>query len=143
MGPNGGDEINIILPGRNYGWPLVSFGRTYQGPWQGAFAMDGMEPPHVFWTPSISVSGLMFYTGERFPAWKGNVFVGGLRFGEIAGTGLMQRIVFNDKDEELRRENLLGELRQRIRQIRQGPDGLLYVLTDENPGALLRIEPAN
>ncbi len=143
MGPNGGDEINIILPGRNYGWPLVSFGRTYQGPWQGAFAKEGMEPPHVFWTPSISVSGLMFYTGDRFPAWKGNVFVGGLRFGEIAGTGLMQRIVFNEKDEEMRRENLLADLRQRIRQIRQGPDGLLYVLTDENPGALLRIGPAD
>jgi glucose/arabinose dehydrogenase len=137
----GGDELYMILPGRNYGWPIVSMGRDYAGPWQGKFAMDGIEPPVLYWTPSIAVSGLAFYTGDRFPQWKGNVFVGALRLGEIANTGHLQRIVLNTKNEESRREMLLTELRQRIRDVRQGPDGLLYVLTDENPGALLRIEP--
>jgi glucose/arabinose dehydrogenase len=141
-GPNGGDEINLILPGRNYGWPIVSLGRDYAGPWQGKFAQDGIEAPLIYWTPSIAVSGMAFYTGERFPQWKGNVFVGALRFGEIANTGHLQRIVFNAKNQELRREMMLTELRQRIRDVRQGPDGLLYLLTDENPGALLRLEPA-
>jgi glucose/arabinose dehydrogenase len=82
------------------------------------------------------------YTGDRFPKWKGNVFVGAMRTGEIAGTGHVERIVFNDKAEELRRESMLGELRQRIREVRQGPDGYLYLLTEEEDGALLRIEPA-
>jgi len=141
-GPNGGDKINIILPGRNYGWPIVSLGRDYAGPWQGKFAQDGIEPPVVYWMPSIAVSGMAFYTGDRFPAWKGNVFVGAMRFGEIPNTGHLQRIVLNAKGEEIRREMLLTELRQRIRDVRQGPDGLLYLLTDETPGALLRIEPA-
>ena len=141
-GPNGGDEINVILPGRNYGWPDVSFGRSYEGPWQGKFAREGIEPPLVYWVPSIAVSGMAFYTGDRFPAWRGNVFVGALRFGEIAQTGHLQRVVFNERGEEMRREMLLTELRQRIRDVREGPDGLLYLLTDENPGALLRLEPA-
>lgn len=83
------------------------------------------------------------YTGDRFPAWKGNVFVGSLRQGGIPGTGHLQRIVFNSKSEELRRESMLLELRQRIREVRQGPDGLLYLLTDEDEGALLRIEPVS
>ena len=83
------------------------------------------------------------YTGEVFPAWNGNVFVGSLREGGIPGTGHLERIVFNDQMEELRRESLLTELRQRIREVRQGPDGLLYLLTDEDDGALLRIEPTS
>ena len=91
--------------------------------------------------PAIAVSGMAFYTGDRFPAWRGNVFVGALRYGEIPQTGHLQRIVFNERSEEMRREMLLTELRQRIRDVRQGPDGLLYLLTDENPGALLRLEP--
>jgi glucose/arabinose dehydrogenase len=82
------------------------------------------------------------YTGDRFPQWKGNVFVGSMRTGEIPGTGHLERIVFNESTEELRRESMLGELRQRIREVRQGPDGCLYLLTDEDDGALLRIEPA-
>jgi aldose sugar dehydrogenase len=143
-GPNGGDEINIIRPGLNYGWPLVSYGRTYQGPWQAkAPGHQGFEPPIVYWMPSIAVSGMAFYQGDRFPKWKGDVFVGALRTGEIPGTGHLQRILFNEKMEELRRETLLTELRQRIRDVRQGPDGLLYLLTDEKEGALLRIEPAH
>ena len=82
------------------------------------------------------------YTGDEFPAWKGNVFVGSLRQGGIPGTGHLQRIVFNEKTEELRRESMLAELRQRIREVRQGQDGLLYLLPDEDDGAILRLEPA-
>jgi glucose/arabinose dehydrogenase len=142
QGPNGGDEINVILPGRNYGWPLVSYGRTYAGPRQSETPWrEGMEPPIVYWVPSIATSGMAFYTGDRFPAWKGNVFVGALRTGEIPGTGHLERIVFNGNGEELRRESLLTELHQRIRDVRQGPNGFLYVLTEEDQGALLRIEP--
>jgi glucose/arabinose dehydrogenase len=143
-GPNGGDEINILKPGANYGWPLVSYGRTYQGPWQSERARHEIfEPPVVYWMPAIAVSGMAFYTGDKLPKWKGDVFVGSLRTGEIPGTGHLERILLNEKMEELRREALLTELRQRIRDVRQGPDGYLYLLTDEKQGALLRIEPAN
>ena len=142
-GPNGGDEINVILPGRNYGWPKFSFGRSYEGPRISAMpVVEGIEQPLVLWLPSIAPTGLTFYTGDRFPAWKGNLFVGSARRGEVPRTGSLERVVFNDKLEELRRETLLAELHQRIRDVRQGPDGLLYVLTDEDDGALLRIEPA-
>ncbi len=141
-GPNGGDKINIILPGRNYGWPVVSFGRDYAGPRVSDHpTREGMETPIVVWIPSIAVAGMAVYTGDRFPAWKNNVFVGSMRTGEIPGTGHLERIVFNEKTEELRRESLLGELKQRIRDVHQGPDGYLYLLTDEDDGALLRIEP--
>ena len=143
-GPNGGDEINILKPGLNYGWPLVSYGRSYQGPWQSERpGHAGFEPPVVIWVPAIAVSGMTFYTGDKFPKWKGDVFVGSLRTGEIPGTGHIERILFNSKMEELRRESMLTELRQRIRDIRQGPDGLLYLLTDEKEGAVLRIEPVH
>jgi glucose/arabinose dehydrogenase len=143
-GPNGGDEINIVKAGANYGWPMVSYGRQYTGPWQSDRAgHPGFEPPVVIWVPSIATSGLTFYTGDKLAKWKGDIFVGALRTGEIPGTGHVERILLNDKMEELRRESLLVDLRQRIRDIRQGPDGLLYVLTDEKEGALLRIEPAS
>jgi len=144
MGPNGGDEINVLRPGANYGWPIVSLGRTYQGPWQSGQgpAHQNFSPPIVYWMPAISPSGMEFYTGSALPKWTGDVFVGGLRYGEIPGTGQLTRILFNEDMEELRREVLLTELRQRIRDVRQGPDGLLYVLTDERNGAVLRIEPA-
>jgi aldose sugar dehydrogenase len=142
-GPNGGDEINILSRGRNYGWPIVSFGRDYPGPRISEHpTREGFESPLLVWLPAIAVSGMTVYTGDRFPAWKGNVFVGALRQGGIPGTGHLQRIVFNDRIEELRRESMLTELRQRIREVREGPDGFLYVLTDEDAGALLRIEPA-
>ncbi len=141
-GPNGGDELNIILPGRNYGWPYVSYGRTYPGPWQSKLPThDLFEPPVVYWTPAIAVSGLAFYTGNKLAKWKGDVFVGGLRTGEIPGTGRLDRILFNKNMEELRRESLLVDLRQRIRDVVQGPDELLYVVTDEKQGAILRIAP--
>ena len=142
-GPNGGDEINIIRPGRNYGWPLVSYGRTYPGPKQSEQPWrEEFEQPIVFWVPSIAISGMTFYTGNRLPKWKGDVFVGGMRTGEIPGTGHLERILFNEKMEELRRESLLAEMRQRIRDVRQGPDELLYLLTDADDGAVLRIESA-
>jgi glucose/arabinose dehydrogenase len=145
MGPNGGDEINVIRAGRNYGWPLVSMGRTYPGPWQSKANIpthEGYEPPVIFWVPSISVSGLTFYTGDALPKWKGDLFVGGLRYGEVPGTGRLDRVLLNDKGEELRRESLLTDLHQRIRDVKQGPDGRLYVATDEATGAILVIEPA-
>jgi len=142
-GPNGGDEINILQPGKNYGWPIVSFGRFYLGPrvsenpWR-----EGMEPPLVFWVPAIAVSGMTFYTGDKFPNWKNNVLVGGMRQGEVPRSGHLERIDFNAKWEELHRESMLHELQQRIRDVREGPDGFLYLLTAENDGALIRIEPS-
>ena len=144
MGPNGGDEINILKPGANYGWPLVSLGRTYSGPWQSpTFSKDGFESPIVYWMPSISLSGMTFYTGSKLPKWKGDVFVGGQRTGEIPGTGRLDRILVNDKLEELRRESLLVPLGMRVRDVRQGPDELLYVVVDHDTnGGILRIEPS-
>ncbi len=142
-GPNGGDEVNVILPGRNYGWPTSSFGRNYDGPRISANPLPaGVEAPLLLWVPSIAPTGLTFYTGDRYPAWKGNLFVGSARRGEVPRTGGLERVVLNEKLEELRRETLLGDLHQRIRDVRQGPDGLLYVVTDEDDGALIRIEPA-
>jgi glucose/arabinose dehydrogenase len=143
MGPNGGDKINILKPGANYGWPLVSLGRTYPGPWQSqSFSKEGFEPPIVYWMPSISLSGITFYTGNKLPKWKGDVFVGGQRTGEVPGTGHLERVLVNEKLEELRREALLVPLRMRIRDVRQGPDELLYVLVDHENGGVLRIEPS-
>jgi glucose/arabinose dehydrogenase len=135
-GPQGGDELNLIEPGKNYGWPVVTLGREYTGeaitnqPWR-----EGMEQPVTVWVPSIALSGMAFYTGDRFPVWKGSLFVGGL-----AGQ-MLQRVVFTPRGP-IGRELLIPELRQRIRDVRQGPDGLLYLLTDANPGGILRIEPA-
>jgi aldose sugar dehydrogenase len=141
-GPNGGDEINAILPGRNYGWPKWTYGRNYDGSRLSPLpVVDGIEQPLVLWVPSIAPTGLAVYTGDKIPAWRGNLFVGSSRIGEIPRTGGMERIVLNDKLEELRRERLLADLHQRIRDVRQGPDGLLYAVTDEDDGVLLRIEP--
>jgi glucose/arabinose dehydrogenase len=141
-GPQGGDEVNLIKAGRNYGWPVISYGRSYtgaltgeSGPQRALPFADGMEQPWLFWSPSIAVAGMAFYTGDRFPEWKGSLFVTGL-----VGQQL-QRIVLNEKGEPTRRLPMLTELGQRLREVRQGPDGLLYVLTDETAGALLRIEP--
>ena len=149
--PMGGDEVNRILPGRNYGWPEVSYSREYYGPrvserpWQ-----EHMEQPEIVWIPSIAPSGLVFYSGDRFPAWRGDLFAGSLMTARVARTGHLERIELNRQGLEQRREWLLADLRQRIRDIEQGPDGLLYVLTGGSflgrdpalgEAALLRIEP--
>ncbi len=143
-GPQGGDEINIIRPGLNYGWPVVSFGRSYggditgdSGPETAQMAAPGMEPPLLFWSPSIALTSLVFYRGDRFPAWRDSAFVGAL-----LGTEL-QRIVFNRRGLVVRRYPLLFELGQRIMEVEQGPNGLLYLLTDERAGALLQLEPVD
>ena len=147
--PLGGDEVNIISGGENYGWPTVSYSREYYGPrvaerpWQ-----EGLVQPELVWIPSIAPSGLMFYTGDRFPGWKGDLFVGSLMTGRVARTGHLERVTFNRQGMEQRREWLLADLKQRIRDVRQGPDGLIYVLTDgahmfddADDAAVLRIEP--
>jgi glucose/arabinose dehydrogenase len=142
QGPNGGDEINVLVAGQNYGWPLINEGRNYLGPYHSdVLHQEGMTRPHVSFNPSPALSGMVFYTGDRFSAWKNNLFVGALRFGEIPRTGHLLRIVFNDDWQEMRREMLLMELHQRIRDVAQGPDGLLYVITAEDDAALLRLEP--
>jgi glucose/arabinose dehydrogenase len=141
-GPQGGDELNIIRPGRNYGWPIVTYGINYNGEnISEATSRADLEPPFMYWVPSIAISGLAFYTGDRFPGWRGNAFVGAMFMGRTRATGHVQRLVFNEKGLPIQREPILTELRQRIRDVRQGPDGLLYVLTEEDPGALLKIEP--
>ena len=144
IGPLGGDEINILKPGANYGWPLVSMGRNYSGtlvsdePWY----REGMEMPRMFWVPQISPSGMTFYTGDRFPTWQGNLFVGALNGQQV------QRIAFGQPGQAERREPLLAELGVRFRDVEQGPDGYLYVTTEVrygsgNPdGTILRIEPS-
>ncbi len=133
-GPRGGDEINLVLPGRNYGWPAITHGIDYSGvPITNATERLGMEQPLLHWTPSIAPSGMAIYTGERFPGWRGDVFVGAL-----AGRHL-RRVVF-DGVRVVHQESLVQNL-ARIRDVRQGPDGYLYLLTDERDGAVLRIEP--
>lgn len=140
-GPAGGDEANIIKAGANYGWPEVSFGRTYEGQ-RIVFTKEGTVPPAIFWAPSIAPSGMMFYTGDRFPTWKGNLFVGALLGGTVAGYPHLERITLDANQDETARESLLVDLRQRIRDVKQGPDGLIYVATDEDMGQILRLEPA-
>jgi aldose sugar dehydrogenase len=142
-GPNGGDKVNVILAGRNYGWPKASFGRNYDGsPLTDSPLLDGIEHPLIVWLPSIAPGNLAFYSGERFAAWKGNLFVTSARRGEIPRTGGLERVALNSDLGEVRRETLFSDLHQRMRDVRQGNDGLLYVITDEDDGALLRIEPA-
>ena len=138
-GPQGGDELNIVQAGRNYGWPVASYGREY-GPDGALVSMhpwkEGIEEPILIWAPSIGVSGLIFYSGDKFPQWKGHIFAGGL-------SGLaLHRLAFNEKGGLLGREALMSASRQRIRDVREGPDGYIYLAVDSNPGGVLRIEPA-
>jgi glucose/arabinose dehydrogenase len=142
-GMNGGDEVNLIRAGANYGWPTHTFSRNYDGTRGSELpAAAGIEQPLVLWWPSIAPSGVMIYRGDRFPAWRGNLFVGSARWGEINHTGSLQRVVFGDDLGELRREALLAPLHKRVRDVAEGPDGLIYVLTDGDENAVLRIEPA-
>jgi glucose/arabinose dehydrogenase len=135
-GARGGDEINIPQPGKDYGWPVISYGREYSGEKIGEGASKpGLEQPVYYWDPSIAPSGMAFYTGDRFPAWKGNLFVGALKF------RLLVRLEL-DGDRIVREERLLEDMGDRIRDVRQGPDGYLYLLTDEDDGRILRLEPA-
>jgi glucose/arabinose dehydrogenase len=139
-GPQGGDELNVVLAGHNYGWPLVSHGRGYDGVpiGDGRATGEGFEAPLVHWTPAIGPSGLAFYTGDAFPAWVGSAFIGGM--GRVA-TGHLERQAFTEIGP-IGGEVLLGTLQQRIRDVRQGRDGLLYLLTEYEHAALLKIEPA-
>ncbi|MDT8398830.1 MAG: PQQ-dependent sugar dehydrogenase [Pseudomonadales bacterium] len=142
-GPNGGDEINILRAGTDYGWPAVSLGRDYTGPWHGGHpGHAGYADPVVYWMPAVAVSGLTFYTGDKLSKWTGDLFVGAMREGEVNGTGHLERVLFNDKMEELRRESLLTTLHKRIRDVVQGPDEYLYVVLEERDGGILRIMPA-
>jgi len=135
-GPRGGDEINLVLPGRNYGWPVITYGINYNGqPISDITEKEGMEQPLHYWVPSIATSGLAFYTGDRFPHWKGDVFVGGL-----AGMHLA-RVRFQGTTP-VEQEKLLTELGHRIRDVRSGPDGYLYLLVDAPNAPMLRLEPA-
>jgi glucose/arabinose dehydrogenase len=134
-GAQGGDELNIPQAGRNYGWPVITYGRDYSGASIGeGTAKAGMEQPVYYWDPSIAPSGMMFYTGNRFPQWRGNLFVGALSF------QLLTRLELNG-DRVVAEERLLRGYGQRIRDVRQGPDGYIYLLTDESDGRLVRLEP--
>lgn len=134
-GAQGGDEINVPASGRNYGWPVISYGREYSGAKIGVGTHNaGMEQPVYYWDPSIAPSGMAFYTADRFPQWQGNLFVGALK------NRLLARLVL-DGEKVVAEERLLDDLKERIRDVRQGPDGYLYVLTDNKNGRLLRVEP--
>jgi glucose/arabinose dehydrogenase len=136
-GPKGGDELNRTLGGRNYGWPLVTYGMEYSGkPVTDKTEAPGLESPVHYWVPSIATSGLAFYTGSAIPEWQGNVFVGGLKVGELARLELRDGKVVNE--ERL----FVKELEKRIRAVVNGPDGALYLLTDEEDGQLIRVTAA-
>ena len=135
-GPRGGDEVNVPLAGKNYGWPIIGYGIDYSGARiHDSTQRAGLEQPIHHWTPSIAPSGLAFYTGDRFPAWKSSVFVGAL-----AGQMLVRLEL--DGEKVVHEERMLTGLRSRIRDVRQGPEGLLYLLTDEGDGRVLRLSPA-
>ncbi len=149
-GPMGGDELNIIKAGKNYGWPTVSYGKDYNGQKMGGLSgtttehptAPGMEDPFLYWMPSPAVTGIMVYTGDKFPIWRNNIFVGAMG-GSNLGSRQLHRITLSRQGQPQMSGNLtlLLELKQRIRDVRQGPDGLIYLTTDEANGAVLKLEP--
>jgi glucose/arabinose dehydrogenase len=135
-GPQGGDEINIIEKGKNYGWPVIGYGIDYSGARiHESTHKPGMQQPVWHWTPSIAPSGMAFYTGDLFKSWQGSLFNGALKF------QLLSRLTL-DGDRAVQEERLLQGLHERIRDVRQGPDGALYLLTDNSAGRILRLAPA-
>jgi aldose sugar dehydrogenase len=134
-GAQGGDEVNILRPGANYGWPAITYGVDYGGgKISDKTSAPGMEQPVVYWDPSIAPSGMAFYDGDRFPEWRGNLFVGALKLAHLRRLELKG-------DKVVAQEELLEDLDARIRDVRNGPDGYLYVLTDSSDGRLIRLEP--
>ncbi len=135
-GPFGGDELNHVRPGKNYGWPVITYGAEYSGApvGEGLTQKAGMQQPVYYWDPVIAPSGLMFYTGELFPAWKGSVFIGALRLKRL------ERLQIKG-DRVVGEEPLLTDQDERIRDVKQGPDGAIYVLTDNARGRVLKVTP--
>lgn len=137
-GPKGGDELNVIEPGKNYGWPLITYGMDYSGAYVSPYKeKPGLEQPLLQWTPSIAPSGTTVYRGDKFPAWDGDVFVGALAFQHL------RRVDLDDRGNVVGEQQLLTELKERIRDVRTSPDGYLYVTTDDSEGRVLRLEPSN
>lgn len=139
-GPQGGDELNLIQPGKNYGWPVIGYGVNYTTGLaiHSGTHRQGMEQPIRVWVPSIGISGLMVYTGDRFPQWRGNLFIGGMNGQQLSRLTLNGQRIVN--------EETLVQQRGRIRDIRQGPDGYIYLVTDDRDGKptpILRVEPAD
>jgi glucose/arabinose dehydrogenase len=136
-GPRGGDELNVIVAHKNYGWPVITYGMDYSGAYVSPYTQrPGFEQPVIYWTPSIAPSGLAMYRGEKFPAWKGDLFVGALAFKHL------RRVHLDERGNVVHQEELLNDLHRRIRDVRAAPDGYLYVCTDEPDGRVLRLEPA-
>jgi len=134
-GPAGGDEVNIPLAGRNYGWPVIGIGKHYSGERIGVGThKEGMEQPVYNWDPQIAPSGMDFYTGDKFPQWRGNLLIG------LLMTQALVRLELNG-EKVVHEERMLTGIRQRLRHVRQGPDGFVYMLTDESDGSILRLEP--
>ncbi|QNP49178.1 PQQ-dependent sugar dehydrogenase [Diaphorobacter aerolatus] len=136
-GPMGGDELNLVRAGRNYGWPVITYGENYSGGriGKGITEQPGMEQPVHYWVPSIAPSGMVQLTSDRYGAeWKGSLFIGSLKFQRLHRVQL-------EGDKVVKDEILLPDLKERVRDVRQGPDGLLYLLTDSQDGKLLRIKP--
>lgn len=133
FGPRGGDEINIIQKGLNYGWPIITYGKEYWGPAIGTTRKEGMQQPHFYWVPSINPSGIMIYHGTAFPKFEKNLFLA-----TLAGNHL-HRVVMDKNKKIIKEEKLLEDLGERFRQVRTGPDGLIYLSTDS--GKILRLKP--
>ena len=142
LGPLGGDKLNIIKAGSNYGWPLYGYGSYNDGEPMEKLPREGYESAILIWQPGIVPSGLLFYTGDAFPQWQGQMLAGSIQRGRIPGTGGLERVVFDEQMHEVQRETMVTELRQRIRDVSQGPDGAIYLLTEENNGAVIRLEPS-